>query len=142
MVRALHLLVFVFSRTDLWCVPLKMARVEERHFRSKRTLKQIGQKSQFCDQTATFRAFLSTVVARFILYALCAVSIDIRQDTERNISNVNRGQGMRYTGNMFAVLQAAGCVIELAFKVAVGELKNGMAVVRPPGHHAESNQAM
>ena len=40
------------------------------------------------------------------------------------------------------MLQAAGCVIELAFKVAVGELKNGMAVVRPPGHHAESNQAM
>nr|XP_057910402.1 histone deacetylase 7-like isoform X2 [Doryrhamphus excisus] len=31
---------------------------------------------------------------------------------------------------------AAGCVIDLALKVAQGELKNGFAVVRPPGHHA------
>nr|XP_061841670.1 histone deacetylase 7-like isoform X1 [Nerophis lumbriciformis] len=31
---------------------------------------------------------------------------------------------------------AAGCVIQLALKVAQGELKNGFAVVRPPGHHA------
>ncbi|XP_070815919.1 histone deacetylase 7-like isoform X2 [Chaetodon trifascialis] len=31
---------------------------------------------------------------------------------------------------------AAGCVTELALKVAQGELKNGFAVVRPPGHHA------
>ncbi|XP_070566413.1 histone deacetylase 4-like isoform X5 [Ptychodera flava] len=41
-----------------------------------------------------------------------------------------------------AARMAAGCVIELAFKVAAGELKNGFAVVRPPGHHAEPNQAM
>ncbi|XP_061731365.1 histone deacetylase 7-like isoform X2 [Nerophis ophidion] len=31
---------------------------------------------------------------------------------------------------------AAGCVVQLALKVAQGELKNGFAVVRPPGHHA------
>ncbi|KAJ7999624.1 hypothetical protein DPEC_G00196330 [Dallia pectoralis] len=31
---------------------------------------------------------------------------------------------------------AAGSVTELALKVAQGELKNGFAVVRPPGHHA------
>lgn len=40
------------------------------------------------------------------------------------------------------VLQAAGCVIELAYKVVVGELGNGFALVRPPGHHAEPVQAM
>nr|XP_020654694.1 histone deacetylase 4 isoform X6 [Pogona vitticeps] len=34
---------------------------------------------------------------------------------------------------------AVGCVIELVFKVATGELKNGFAVVRPPGHHAEES---
>jgi hypothetical protein len=28
---------------------------------------------------------------------------------------------------------AAGCVIDLAFKVAKGDNKNGFAVVRPPG---------
>ncbi|XP_053498522.1 histone deacetylase 7 [Ictalurus furcatus] len=32
---------------------------------------------------------------------------------------------------------AAGSVTELAFRVAKGELKNGFAVVRPPGHHAD-----
>ncbi|PIK56671.1 putative histone deacetylase 4 isoform X7 [Apostichopus japonicus] len=41
-----------------------------------------------------------------------------------------------------AVRMAAGAVIELAFKVAAGELKNGLAIVRPPGHHAETSQAM
>ena len=38
--------------------------------------------------------------------------------------------------------QAAGCVIELAEKVAFGEVRNGFAFVRPPGHHALPNQAM
>ncbi|KAM9494890.1 histone deacetylase 5 isoform 4-T4 [Clarias gariepinus] len=41
-----------------------------------------------------------------------------------------------------AVRMAVGCVIELAFKVAAAELKNGFAVVRPPGHHAEESTAM
>ncbi|XP_050419187.1 histone deacetylase 4 isoform X2 [Patella vulgata] len=37
---------------------------------------------------------------------------------------------------------AAGSVTELACRVAVGELKNGLAIVRPPGHHAEAHQPM
>ncbi|XP_072179857.1 histone deacetylase 4-like [Diadema setosum] len=41
-----------------------------------------------------------------------------------------------------AVRMAAGAVIQLAFLVATGELKNGFAIVRPPGHHAEVAQAM
>uniref|UniRef100_A0ABD2W3X1 Histone deacetylase n=1 Tax=Trichogramma kaykai TaxID=54128 RepID=A0ABD2W3X1_9HYME len=41
-----------------------------------------------------------------------------------------------------AAIMAAGCVIELASKTAKGEVRNGFAVVRPPGHHAEPNQAM
>ena len=44
--------------------------------------------------------------------------------------------------NLFCLFQAAGCVIELAFKVASAELKNGFAIIRPPGHHAEAHQAM
>lgn len=34
-----------------------------------------------------------------------------------------------------AARMAAGCVIDLAFKVAKGDNKNGFAVVRPPGSH-------
>uniref|UniRef100_A0A7N4V623 Histone deacetylase n=2 Tax=Sarcophilus harrisii TaxID=9305 RepID=A0A7N4V623_SARHA len=41
-----------------------------------------------------------------------------------------------------AARMAVGCVIELASKVVSGELKNGFAVVRPPGHHAEESTAM
>ncbi|OQR73572.1 histone deacetylase 4-like [Tropilaelaps mercedesae] len=41
-----------------------------------------------------------------------------------------------------AARMAAGCVIELACRVAAGDVKNGFAVVRPPGHHAEHQQAM
>uniref|UniRef100_A0A3Q3LNI5 histone deacetylase n=1 Tax=Mastacembelus armatus TaxID=205130 RepID=A0A3Q3LNI5_9TELE len=37
---------------------------------------------------------------------------------------------------------AAGSVIELAFRVAKRELKNGFAVVRPPGHHADPSNPM
>ncbi|XP_036068838.1 histone deacetylase 7 isoform X1 [Oryzias melastigma] len=37
---------------------------------------------------------------------------------------------------------AAGSVVELAFRVAKGELKNGFAVVRPPGHHADPSNPM
>ncbi|XP_015682437.1 histone deacetylase 5-like [Protobothrops mucrosquamatus] len=40
------------------------------------------------------------------------------------------------------VRMAVGCLLELAFKVASGELKNGFAVIRPPGHHAEESTAM
>uniref|UniRef100_A0A5F9C8H5 Histone deacetylase n=1 Tax=Oryctolagus cuniculus TaxID=9986 RepID=A0A5F9C8H5_RABIT len=41
-----------------------------------------------------------------------------------------------------AVRMAVGCLVELAFKVAAGELKNGFAIIRPPGHHAEESTAM
>lgn len=41
-----------------------------------------------------------------------------------------------------AARMAVGCVVDLAFKAAMGDIKNGFAVVRPPGHHAETNQAM
>ena len=30
----------------------------------------------------------------------------------------------------------------MPFQVANGELKNGFALVRPPGHHAEHEEAM
>ena len=37
---------------------------------------------------------------------------------------------------------AVGCVLEVAFRVAQRESRNGLALVRPPGHHAEHSQAM
>ena len=39
-------------------------------------------------------------------------------------------------------LLAAGASIELARRIARGQLRNGLAAVRPPGHHAETDHAM
>jgi acetoin utilization deacetylase AcuC-like enzyme/deoxyinosine 3'endonuclease (endonuclease V) len=45
-------------------------------------------------------------------------------------------------GSTEASLLAAGSVTELVMRVVRGELDNGVAVVRPPGHHAECGCAM
>ncbi|WOL16976.1 histone deacetylase 5-like isoform X1 [Canna indica] len=45
-------------------------------------------------------------------------------------------------GSSEAAYLAAGSVIEVAEKVAKGDLNSGIAIVRPPGHHAEPDEAM
>ncbi|XVF11800.1 hypothetical protein REPUB_Repub08aG0059000 [Reevesia pubescens] len=45
-------------------------------------------------------------------------------------------------GSSESAYLAAGSVIEVAEKVAKGELESAFAIVRPPGHHAEYNEAM
>ncbi|XP_020599979.1 histone deacetylase 5 [Phalaenopsis equestris] len=45
-------------------------------------------------------------------------------------------------GSSEAAFLAAGTVIEVAENVAKGDLDSAIAVVRPPGHHAEANEAM
>lgn len=45
-------------------------------------------------------------------------------------------------GSSEAALLAAGSVVEISEKVASGELDAGVAIVRPPGHHAEADKAM
>lgn len=37
---------------------------------------------------------------------------------------------------------AVGLTVDLALSVAANELRNGFALVRPPGHHAEKDLAM
>ncbi|XP_040986012.1 histone deacetylase 5 isoform X1 [Juglans microcarpa x Juglans regia] len=45
-------------------------------------------------------------------------------------------------GSSESAFLAAGSVIEVAEKVAQGELSSAFAIVRPPGHHAEHDEAM
>jgi acetoin utilization deacetylase AcuC-like enzyme len=45
-------------------------------------------------------------------------------------------------GTWAAATAAAGSVSELATRVLCGALSSGMAIVRPPGHHAERDRAM
>ncbi|KRT85059.1 hypothetical protein AMK59_2467 [Oryctes borbonicus] len=37
---------------------------------------------------------------------------------------------------------AVGCTVDLACRTWTGDIRNGFAIVRPPGHHAEPEQAM
>ena len=45
-------------------------------------------------------------------------------------------------GTWDAALAAAGAVIDTALAALSGEARRGLAVVRPPGHHAEADRAM
>jgi acetoin utilization deacetylase AcuC-like enzyme len=45
-------------------------------------------------------------------------------------------------GTWTAALLAAGATVDLALQVSSGELDNGFAFVRPPGHHATRDRAM
>jgi acetoin utilization deacetylase AcuC-like enzyme len=45
-------------------------------------------------------------------------------------------------GTWAAATAAAGSVAELALRVMEGELSAGLAIVRPPGHHAEAGKGM
>ncbi|KAK8039412.1 hypothetical protein PG993_007823 [Apiospora rasikravindrae] len=70
-----------------------------------------------------------------------------QKDTQelRKISNeLDQGRDSLYVGAMSfeAALLAAGGAIETCKNVALGKIKNGLAIIRPPGHHAEYNAPM
>ncbi|KAI6249026.1 Histone deacetylase [Erysiphe necator] len=54
------------------------------------------------------------------------------------------GRKSLYVGNLTAeaALISAGAAIETCKNVVLGKVKNAFAVIRPPGHHAESNESM
>lgn len=68
---------------------------------------------------------LSEILSRRLLVLLPCGGIGVDIDTVWNELHTSTASRV-----------AAGCVTDLALKVAQGELKNGFAVVRPPGHHA------
>lgn len=37
---------------------------------------------------------------------------------------------------------SAGCLLELTEQVVAGKVRNGAAIIRPPGHHAEEDFPM
>jgi histone deacetylase 6 len=56
----------------------------------------------------------------------------------------DEGRKSLYVGNLtyLAALVSAGGAIESCKRVVEGQLKNAIAVIRPPGHHAEHNESM
>ena len=63
-------------------------------------------------------------------------------------AEVKSGEGMLdpdtfySSGSWTAALAASGSVIDLGRKILAGELDSGLALVRPPGHHATRDRAM
>ena len=57
---------------------------------------------------------------------------------------MDAGRKSLYVGNLTyeAALIAAGGAIETCKNVVAGNVKNAIAVIRPPGHHAEHNDSM
>ena len=56
---------------------------------------------------------------------------------------VNQRESLYLNGHSLdAARCAAGGVLELVEEVVGGRARNGMALVRPPGHHAEAHAAM
>ena len=59
-------------------------------------------------------------------------------------SDMDAGRKSLYLGNLTfeAALLSAGGAIETCKNVVEGRVKNAIAVIRPPGHHAEHDEAM
>ncbi|KAK2624188.1 hypothetical protein QTJ16_006138 [Diplocarpon rosae] len=67
-------------------------------------------------------------------------SMELRHMTEE----FDNGRKSLYVGNLTyeAALVSAGAAIETCKNVVEGKVKNAIAVIRPPGHHAEHNESM
>ncbi|KAM6982990.1 histone deacetylase 7 [Tautogolabrus adspersus] len=74
---------------------------------------------------------LAGILSQRMFVMLPCGGVGVDNDTTWNESHTSTASRM-----------AAGSVVELAFRVAKRELKNGFAVVRPPGHHADPSNPM
>ncbi|XP_068183230.1 histone deacetylase 7 isoform X3 [Antennarius striatus] len=74
---------------------------------------------------------LAGILSQRMFVMLPCGGVGVDNDTTWNESHTSTASRM-----------AAGSVVELAFRVAKGDLKNGFAVVRPPGHHADPSNPM
>lgn len=68
--------------------------------------------------------------------------IEMVEDTCRFGGGMLDGDTYTTPHSYEAAIQAAGGVIDLTKAVVTGELDNGFALVRPPGHHAVPSSAM
>ncbi|KAF9624201.1 hypothetical protein IFM89_008139 [Coptis chinensis] len=70
------------------------------------------------------------------------VSSKAYNNSTRNKIAANLNSIYLNEGSSEAAYVAAGSVVEASEKVATGEFRSAVAIVRPPGHHAEPDEAM
>lgn len=68
--------------------------------------------------------------------------IQLVEETSRNGGGMLDADTYTNSFSFDAAIRAAGGMVELTAAVLKGELNNGFALVRPPGHHATPIQAM
>lgn len=87
---------------------------------------------------------------------ICLVHLGSHYDWVQNLSTkssaelremtavLDQGRRSLYVGNLTyeASLISAGGAIETCKHVVAGNVKNAIAIIRPPGHHAEHNESM
>ncbi|KAG0648163.1 Cryptic loci regulator [Hyphodiscus hymeniophilus] len=73
-------------------------------------------------------------------------SLNVKSSAELRAmtTEMDNGRKSLYVGNLTydAALISAGGAIETCKNVVAGKVKNAIAVIRPPGHHAEHNESM
>ncbi|XP_062095156.1 histone deacetylase 5-like [Humulus lupulus] len=70
-------------------------------------------------------------------------NISLKQFSSSRAKTSSRYDSIYFNkGSSEAASIAAGSVIEVTERVAKGELNSGVAIVRPPGHHAEHDEPM
>lgn len=78
-------------------------------------------------------------------YEFVSGFVDMDTEKLRKLSHeMDQGRASLYVGSLSfeAALLAAGGAIETCKNVVEGKIRNGFAVIRPPGHHAELDQPM
>jgi len=66
----------------------------------------------------------------------------VEEEIKRGASHVDSPDVSVSEQSYDVAMLAAGAVLELSDKVMTGEVDNGFALVRPPGHHAENSEAL
>ncbi len=66
----------------------------------------------------------------------------VEEEIKRGVSHVDSPDVSVSEQSYDVALLATGAVLEVADKVMNGEVDNGFALVRPPGHHAEKSTAL
>lgn len=77
---------------------------------------------------------------KWVLALADKTSAELRQMT----ADMDNGRKSLYVGNLTyeASLISAGGAIETCKNVVAGRVKNAIAIIRPPGHHAEHNESL
>ncbi|CAA6657386.1 unnamed protein product [Spirodela intermedia] len=122
----------------------------ESHPESQQRIKAIWQELESAGVTQRCSVFgAEEVDDKYVSAVHTRKHVDLIRNVSSKLFNSRRKRiAARFNsiylneGSSESAFLAAGGVLQLTEKVANGEINSGVAIVRPPGHHAEPDQAM